>query len=109
MSEPVRKEPIMETITAQGVAMPRLGFGTFRMPGAAAQSVVESALALGYRHIDTAATYENEAAVGAAIRSLGRDPHRALRHDEGLARPACARRTPSSVRHQPAEAGPRPY
>jgi diketogulonate reductase-like aldo/keto reductase len=31
----------------QGVAMSRLGFGTFRMPGAAAQSVVESALALG--------------------------------------------------------------
>jgi 2,5-diketo-D-gluconate reductase B len=29
----------METITTQGVAMPRLGFGTFRMPGAAAQSV----------------------------------------------------------------------
>jgi 2,5-diketo-D-gluconate reductase B len=38
----------METITTQGVAMSRLGFGKFRMPGAAAQSVVESALALGY-------------------------------------------------------------
>jgi 2,5-diketo-D-gluconate reductase B len=61
----------METITAQGVAMPRLGFGTFRMPGAAAQSVVGSALALGYRHIDTAAMYENEAAVGAAIAASG--------------------------------------
>jgi diketogulonate reductase-like aldo/keto reductase len=56
MSEPVGKEPVMETITTKGVAMSRLGFGTFRMPGAAAQSVVESALALGYRHIDTAAT-----------------------------------------------------
>jgi diketogulonate reductase-like aldo/keto reductase len=32
----------LETITTQGVAMPRLGFGTFRMPGAAAQPVVES-------------------------------------------------------------------
>jgi diketogulonate reductase-like aldo/keto reductase len=42
-------------------------FGTFRVPGAAAQSVVVSALALGYRHIDTAAMYENEAAVGAAV------------------------------------------
>ena len=61
----------METITTQGVAMPRLGFGTFRMPGAAAQPVVESALALGYRHIDTAAMYENEAAVGAAIAASG--------------------------------------
>ncbi|GLK85926.1 aldo/keto reductase [Ancylobacter defluvii] len=57
----------METITTRGVAIPRLGFGTFRMPGADAQPVVESALALGYRHIDTAAMYENEAAVGAAI------------------------------------------
>jgi 2,5-diketo-D-gluconate reductase B len=43
----------METITTQGVAMPRLGFGTFRMPGATAQSVVESARALGYRRTGT--------------------------------------------------------
>lgn len=57
----------MQTITTQGVSIPRLGFGTFRMPGGDCQPVVESALALGYRHIDTAAMYENEAAVGAAI------------------------------------------
>jgi 2,5-diketo-D-gluconate reductase B len=43
-----RKGNIMETITTQGVAIPRLGFGTFRMPGADAQPVVESAIALGY-------------------------------------------------------------
>ena len=61
----------METILTQGVAMPRLGLGTYRMPGAAAQPVVESALALGYRHIDTAAMYENETAVGAAIAASG--------------------------------------
>jgi aryl-alcohol dehydrogenase-like predicted oxidoreductase len=66
-----RKEDIMETITTQGVAMPRLGFGTFRMPGADAQPVVESAIALGYRHIDTAAMYDNETAVGAAIAVSG--------------------------------------
>src|ERR1700688_2666654 len=66
-----RKENIMETITTQGVAMPRLGFGTFRMPGADAQPVVESAIALGYRHIDTAAMYDNETAVGAAIAASG--------------------------------------
>ena len=51
----------MESITTQGVAIARLGFGTFRMPGGDAQPVVESAIALGYRHIDTAAMYENEA------------------------------------------------
>jgi 2,5-diketo-D-gluconate reductase B len=41
------------------------------MPGGDAQPVVESAIALGYRHIDTAAMYENEAAVGAAITASG--------------------------------------
>lgn len=61
----------METITTQGVAIPRLGFGTFRMPGADAQPVVESAIALGYRHVDTAAMYANEAAIGAAIAASG--------------------------------------
>jgi 2,5-diketo-D-gluconate reductase B len=66
-----RKDSIMESITTQGVAIPRVGFGTFRMPGGDAQPVVESAIALGYRHIDTAAMYENEAAVGAAIAASG--------------------------------------
>jgi 2,5-diketo-D-gluconate reductase B len=61
----------MQSLTTQGVAIPRLGFGTFRMPGADAQPVVESALALGYRHIDTAAMYENESSVGAAIATSG--------------------------------------
>ena len=71
----------METITTQGVAIPRLGFGTLRMPGAGAQPVVESAIALGYRHIDTAAMYDNETEVGAARR----EPERALYHHQGLA------------------------
>jgi 2,5-diketo-D-gluconate reductase B len=57
----------MKNIDTQGVSIPRLGFGTYRMPGGAAQPVVESALANGYRHIDTAAMYENEDAVGAAL------------------------------------------
>ena len=57
----------MKMIKVQGIDIPRLGFGTFRMPGGESQPVVESAIALGYRHIDTAAMYENEAAVGAAL------------------------------------------
>ena len=57
----------MDTIITRGVDIPRLGFGTFRMPGGGCQPVVESALALGYRHLDTAAMYENEDAVGTAI------------------------------------------
>ena len=61
----------MECIATQGVEIERLGFGTFRMPGEECQIVVESALEVGYRHIDTAAMYENEASVGAAIAASG--------------------------------------
>ncbi len=61
----------MDTITTQGVAIPRLGYGTFRMPGNGAQPAVESAIALGYRHIDTAAMYDNEASVGDALAASG--------------------------------------
>jgi 2,5-diketo-D-gluconate reductase B len=61
----------MQNLTTQGIAIPRLGFGTFRMPGLDAQPVVESVLALGYRHIDTATMYENESSVGAAIAASG--------------------------------------
>jgi 2,5-diketo-D-gluconate reductase B len=61
----------MKMIKTQGVSIPRLGFGTFRMPGAESQAVVESAIALGFRHIDTAAMYENETAVGAALAASG--------------------------------------
>jgi len=54
---------------ASGVDMPILGFGTYKSaPGEEARTSVETALRLGYRHIDTAALYENEADVGQAIR-----------------------------------------
>ncbi|CAB3795226.1 aldo/keto reductase [Pararobbsia alpina] len=61
----------MSHLDTQGLSIPRLGFGTFRMPGGGCQPVVESALSLGYRHIDTAAMYENEDGVGAAIAASG--------------------------------------
>lgn len=57
----------METIKTQGIAMPKLGLGTFRMEGDACRAAVESALSLGYRHIDTAEMYGNEESIGAAI------------------------------------------
>jgi diketogulonate reductase-like aldo/keto reductase len=50
-----------------GVEMPRLGYGVFQIPSGETQERVEEALAVGYRHIDTAAAYGNEAGVGAAI------------------------------------------
>jgi 2,5-diketo-D-gluconate reductase B len=62
---------IMESLHTQGIAMPKLGLGTFRLQGDACRSAVESAIGLGYRHIDTAEMYGNEAEVGAAIQASG--------------------------------------
>lgn len=59
----------MDAITTQGISLPRLGLGTFRMQGTVCREAVESALALGYRHIDTAEMYANEDAIGAALAS----------------------------------------
>src|ERR1700733_11247527 len=55
----------MDLITTLGLRMPRLGLGTYRMTGARCQAAVESALSLGYRHIDTAQMYANQDAGGA--------------------------------------------
>lgn len=54
-----------------GVQIPQLGFGTFQIWPYEAQQAVEDALALGYRHIDTAAAYCNEGQVGAALKATG--------------------------------------
>jgi 2,5-diketo-D-gluconate reductase B len=59
----------LENLQTQGISLPRLGLGTFRMQGDVCRAAVESALALGYRHIDTAEMYGNEDAIGAAIAS----------------------------------------
>ncbi|PRY10866.1 aldo/keto reductase [Kineococcus rhizosphaerae] len=56
---------------ADGVAIPQLGVGVFQVPADDAQRVVEDALELGYRHVDTAAAYVNEAGVGAALQASG--------------------------------------
>lgn len=51
--------------------IPQLGLGVWRTPDDQAGPAVEAALAAGYRHIDTAAVYENETGVGAGIRAAG--------------------------------------
>jgi 2,5-diketo-D-gluconate reductase B len=61
----------MEHLHTQGISLPRLGLGTYRMQGDVCRGAVESALALGYRHIDTAEMYGNEDAIGGAIAAAG--------------------------------------
>ncbi len=61
----------MTFISANGASIPALGFGTFRVPGPDAERMVSHVLASGYRHIDTAQIYGNEADVGEGIRRSG--------------------------------------
>jgi 2,5-diketo-D-gluconate reductase B len=60
-----------ETLTVQGVEIPRLGFGTWQITGRDCEVAVRDALELGYRHIDTARMYGNEAAVGQGLHDSG--------------------------------------
>jgi 2,5-diketo-D-gluconate reductase B len=62
----------MQVLEADGLKMPKLGLGTWPMKGAECQRAVESAIAVGYRHVDTAEMYGNEAEVGAALRASGK-------------------------------------
>jgi 2,5-diketo-D-gluconate reductase A len=63
--------PIPAVGLSDGVEIPQLGFGVFQVPPEDTQEVVEEALRCGYRHVDTAAAYRNEAGVGAAIATSG--------------------------------------
>ena len=62
-------------VHVQGERVPALGFGTWQLRGTDCTEAVEDALAIGYRHIDTAQGYDNEEQVGAGIRrsGVGRD------------------------------------
>ncbi|GAA2557241.1 aldo/keto reductase [Winogradskya consettensis] len=56
-----------------GLRIPRLGFGTYQIAPRDTEQLVGEALRAGYRHIDTARYYRNEAGVGAAVRACGLD------------------------------------
>ncbi|MCB9592192.1 MAG: aldo/keto reductase [Sandaracinaceae bacterium] len=56
---------------ANGVEIPKLGLGTWMIPDDAVAEAVREAVALGYRHIDTAQAYQNETGVGDGVRSSG--------------------------------------
>jgi diketogulonate reductase-like aldo/keto reductase len=68
MSETVPAVPL-----AGGGCMPLLGFGTWQMTGSSCYDAVRTALDAGYRHLDTATMYRNEAEVGRALRDSGVD------------------------------------
>ena len=58
----------MVTKKIQGVEVPELGFGTFKLIGKECEQAVKLALNVGYRHIDTAQVYKNEREVGNGIK-----------------------------------------
>ncbi|GAB3257817.1 aldo/keto reductase [Chitinimonas naiadis] len=65
----------MDYLDTQGIRLPKLGLGTFKLEGDICRSSLESALELGYRHIDTATMYDNEAEIGATLTEAGLPRH----------------------------------
>jgi 2,5-diketo-D-gluconate reductase B len=63
----------MKTVESGGARVPLLGLGTWQLSGESGAEIVSEALRLGYRHVDTAAMYANEAEVGRGIRASGVD------------------------------------
>ena len=59
----------MHVINANGAAIPALGFGTWTLRDVLCAELVAAALGIGYRHVDTAAIYGNEAEVGRGLRA----------------------------------------
>jgi 2,5-diketo-D-gluconate reductase B len=66
----------MHFVEANGARIPAIGLGTWELRGRTCARIVEQALRLGYRHIDTAQIYENEREVGEGLRASG------IRRDE---------------------------
>jgi diketogulonate reductase-like aldo/keto reductase len=64
---------IPDFVLNNGVTMPALGLGVFQSPPEETAAAVETALRVGYRHVDTAAAYGNERQVGEGIRRSGLD------------------------------------
>lgn len=61
----------MNSVSAQGAEIPKIGFGTWQIAGDACVEAVRDALELGYRHFDTAAVYDNEREVGRGLADSG--------------------------------------
>lgn len=87
-------EPILTL--HDGTSIPQLGFGVFQVPPEETAATVLTAFEVGYRHIDTAQMYQNEAGVGAAIKDSGLDRddlYVTTKLNNGFHRPEDARRS----------------
>src|SRR5262249_55168246 len=62
---------IVHLIEAHGAHIPAIGLGTWELRGQVCANVIEQALRVGYRHVDTAHFYENERDVGEGVRASG--------------------------------------
>ena len=69
MPHPVTPAPRLSL--ADGAMIPQLGFGLYKVPAADAAGLSRAAIEIGYRHLDTAAFYDNEEGVGEAVRTAG--------------------------------------
>src|SRR4051794_23962119 len=63
---------VPDVLLNNGVAIPQLGLGTARLPDEETRRIVREALEVGYRFVDTAASYENERGVRQGIADSGR-------------------------------------
>ncbi|WFU71269.1 aldo/keto reductase [Bradyrhizobium sp. CB2312] len=61
----------MNNVMVNGAAIPVIGLGTWTLKGEVCSELVANSLSLGYRHLDTASTYDNESAVGEGLRFSG--------------------------------------
>ncbi|MEX0994320.1 MAG: aldo/keto reductase, partial [Balneolaceae bacterium] len=84
----------MQYKTAQGINVPEIGLGTYKLYGRECYQIVRKALDLGYTHIDTAQMYKNEREIGEAVYQSNTDReelfittkvwHTNLEHDDLL-------------------------
>src|SRR5919199_727399 len=74
VGKPSGMAEVPNTSLNDGNSIPQLGFGVFQIDPSETAKAVEHALAVGYRHIDTAEMYRNEREVGEGIRASGVDP-----------------------------------
>jgi len=72
------------TVESHGARIPLIGLGTWDLRGKTCAKMVEEALKLGYRHIDTAAMYGKRGGGRRGLARLGRAARRGVHHHQGL-------------------------